>query len=176
MIEIWKDIPNYENLYQISNLGRIKSLQNYRKYNILTPRIKKGYYTIGLRKNGKRKWYLIHRLVAKTFIPNNDNLPQVNHIDENKLNNRVNNLEWCNASYNNNYGTRQERVSNTNKLRKEVYKYDKEGNLLAKYHSVKEASIKNKCSISTISEYCRNILHCKDYIFTFKEVVSTDRA
>ena len=62
MIEQWKNIPNYENLYQISNLGRIKSLYNYKRNgtNILVPRLKKGYYTIGLRKNGIRKWYLIH--------------------------------------------------------------------------------------------------------------------
>lgn len=173
-MEIWKDIPNYEGLYQVSNLGRIKSLYNYRKYNILTPRIKRGYYTIGLRKNGKRKWHLVHRIVASAFIMNVDNKPQVNHIDENKLNNRVDNLEWCTASYNNNYGTRQDRVSNTNKLRKEVYKYDLNGNLIEKYRSVKDAAIKNNHSISTISEYCRNILKCKDYIFTYEEVVSTD--
>ena len=58
MKEEWRDIPNYENLYQISNTGKIKSLHNYRKNNILIPRIKKGYYTIGLRKNGKRKYYM----------------------------------------------------------------------------------------------------------------------
>ena len=171
-------IPNYEKEYQVSNLGRIKSLYNYRQNGdkILKPRIKKGYYVVGLRKNGIRKWHLVHRLVASAFIMNEKNLPQVNHIDENKLNNRVDNLEWCNASYNNNYGTRQQRVSNTNKLRKEVYKYDLDGNLIEKYHSVKDAASKNNHSISTISEYCRNILNCKDYVFTYKEVVSTDRA
>lgn len=174
--EIWKDIPNYEGLYQVSDLGRIKSKQNYRKGSILTPRIKKGYYTVGLRKDGVRKWHLVHRLVASAFILNENNLKQVNHIDENKLNNKVDNLEWCSVSYNNNYGTRQQRVSQNNKLRKEVYKYDLKGNLIEKYHSVKDAAIKNKHSTSTISEYCRNILNCKDYVFAYKEVVSTDRA
>lgn len=176
MIEIWKNLPDYDGIYQISNYGRVKSLYNYRKGNILTPRIKKGYYVVGLRKNGIRKWHLIHRLVASAFIMNENNYPQVNHKDENKLNNCVDNLEWCSASYNNSYGTRLKRVSNTNKLRKEVYKYDKNGNLLEKYSSVKDAALKNHHSISTISEYCRNILQCKDYIFTYKEVVSTDRA
>lgn len=176
MIEVWKDIPGYDGIYQISNYGRVKSNYNYRKGNILTQRLKKGYYSVGLRKDGIRKWHLVHRLVASAFIMNKKNMPQVNHIDENKLNNKVDNLEWCTASYNNNYGTRQERVSNTNKLRKQVYKYDKKGNLLEIYHSVKEAATKNNHSISTISEYCRNILNCKDYVFTYKEVVSTDRA
>lgn len=168
MVETWKDIPNYEGLYQVSNLGRIKSNYNYRKGNILTPRLKKGYYTIGLRKDGIRKWHLVHRLVASAFILNENDYPQINHKDENKLNNRVDNLEWCTASYNNNYGTRQVRVSHTNKLRREVYKYDLDGNLIEKYNSVKEAALKNNHSISTISEYCRGILNCKDYVFTYE--------
>ena len=170
MIERWKPIPNYEKEYEVSNLGRIRSLYNYRKdgNRILIQRIKKGYYTVGLRKNGKRRWHLIHRLVASAFIMNKKNMPQVNHKDENKLNNNVDNLEWCTASYNNVYGTRLDRVSNKNKLRKEVYKYDKNGNLLEIYKSVKEAAIKNHHSISTISEYCRGILNCKDYVFTYE--------
>ena len=173
MIEQWKDIPNYENLYQISNLGRIKSLYNYKRNgtNILVPRLKKGYYTIGLRKNGIRKWYSIHRLVAETFIPNIENKPQINHKDENKLNNRVDNLEWCTASYNNNYGTRQQRVSKTNKLRKQVYKYDLKGNLLEVFFSLKEASKKENRDISTLSIKCRNMTDYKGYIYSYKEVV-----
>ena len=91
MKEVWKDIPGYENLYQVSNKGRIKSLYNYKRNgtDILIPRLKKGYYTIGLRKSGKRKWIGIHRLVAMAFILNENNYKCVNHKDENKLNNNV---------------------------------------------------------------------------------------
>lgn len=157
--EIWKDIAEYEGLYKISNLGRIKSLQHYRGINnILTQRIKKGYYTIGLRKKGIRKWYLVHRLVAKTFIPNPDNLPQINHKDENKLNNNINNLEWCSAKYNNSYGTRLARVSQSNKLRKKVCKYDLKGNLIATYNSITEATKLNGLkSLASVSNCCNGI-------------------
>lgn len=166
---IWKNIPEYEGLYLISNYGDIKSLHNYRKGNILKPKIRKGYYQIGLRKNGKRKWYAIHRLVAKTFLNNENNFPQVNHKDENKLNNYVENLEFCTASYNNKYGTRLERVANSNKLRKEVIKYNLEGKFIEEYKSVSEAGRKNNINISCISACCRNtISQTHNYIFKFK--------
>ena len=96
---IWKDIPNYEGIYQVSNLGEVKSLRS----NIfLRPSVKKNGY-LQVRLSGKT--FLVHRLVAISFIPNINNFPQVNHIDENKLNNCVWNLEWCSAKYNTNYGT-----------------------------------------------------------------------
>ena len=153
MKEIWKDIKGYEGLYQVNNYGKIKSLYNYRgKGNILKSRIKKDYYTIGLRKNNKRKWYSIHRLVAQAFIPNPNNLPVVNHKDENKLNNNVDNLEWCTVAYNNNYGIRQEKVKNTNKLKKEVCKLNKNGEILDVYKSIREASEFNNINISCISK------------------------
>lgn len=114
MEEIFKDIYGYEGLYQISNLGRVKSL-NYnktRKEKILKYRKHRyGYLMVVLFKDGKRKEILVHRLVAQSFLPNPDNLPQVNHKDENKTNNCVENLEFCDAKYNSNYGTRNERVA-----------------------------------------------------------------
>ena len=107
MEEVWKPILDYEKLYEVSMSGRIRSLYNYRgKYHILKPRLKKGYLQIGLRKNNKRCWYSVHRIVAKTFIPNPDNLPCVNHKNQNKLDNSVYNLEWCTYHYNNIYGDR----------------------------------------------------------------------
>ena len=115
MKEIWKDIEGYENKYQISNLGRVKALDYRRtkKEKILDSRNNKGYKAIALWNNSKRKVFLIHRLVANAFIPNPNKFPQINHKDENKLNNCVDNLEWCTQFYNNIYGTRLQRVSKT---------------------------------------------------------------
>lgn len=124
MQEIWKDIEGYEGCYQVSNLGRLKSLERtvkgnnggvyVKKEKILTPTINSsGYYHTILRKDGRNVHVYIHRLVAQTFIPNPDNLQQINHISEDKTNNRVDNLEWCSAKYNTNYGTANERRRET---------------------------------------------------------------
>ena len=177
MKEIWKDIPGYENLYQISNKGKIKSFYNYRRNgtNILTPKIKKGYYQIGLRKNGKRKWLSIHRLVAITFISNNNNFKCVNHKDENKLNNNVDNLEWCNHKYNNCYGTRIERVIKNNKSRKEILQYDLDGNFIKEFISIAEAARSVKTSAGNIISCCKGnskYNKVKGYIWRYKGVVS----
>ena len=114
MEEIWKDIKGYENLYQISNLGNVKSL-NYRctKKEKLLKLCKDsdGYLNVNLCKDGKSKTMKVHRLVAEAFLDNPYNLPQVNHINECKTDNRVENLEFCDNRYNINYGTRNERVS-----------------------------------------------------------------
>lgn len=111
------DVPGYEGLYQVSNLGRIKALDRIIahakgfgnrviKGTIMSLSIpSKGYITITLSKNGKKKWCRPHQLVAKVFIPNPLNLPEINHKDENKLNNHVDNLEWCTRLYNIRYGT-----------------------------------------------------------------------
>lgn len=107
MEEIWKDIEGFEELYQVSNLGRVKR--------VTTGRILKsrkdidGYLYVNLCKNGKHKTHRIHRLVAQAFIPNPENKPQINHIDEIKTNNMVSNLEWMTAKENSNHGTRNER-------------------------------------------------------------------
>jgi len=103
--EVWKDVVGYEGIYFISDLGRIKSTyKNHRfidKSGIKSPKTTKyGYFGIELIKNKIHKHYAVHRLVAIAFIPNPDNLPQINHIDGNKKNNRIENLEWCNASMN----------------------------------------------------------------------------
>ena len=167
----FKDIPNFEGMYQIDKNGNVKSLYNYRKGNILKPRLKKGYYQIGLRKNGIRKWYAIHRLIALTFIPNPNNYKCVNHKDENKLNNNVNNLEWCTSKYNNEYGTRIERVKM--KTSKPVLQYDLKGNFIREYKSVREATkLNNIKSISNISLCCKGkYKQVKGYVWKFKKVV-----
>lgn len=107
--EIWKDINEYENIYQISNLGRVKSVKKgiIKKPSVL-PR---GYLRIGLSKCGKVKYYSIHRLVAEAFIPNPFNKPCVNHKDCNTSNNNVDNLEWCTWEENSEYGDRKLKVA-----------------------------------------------------------------
>ena len=108
MEEVWKDIEGYEGLYQISDCGRVRSL-NYHstgKPGYLKPRkSRKGYLRVVLCKNGDEKSFTVHRLVANAFLPNPGNLPQINHKDEIKTNNCVSNLEWCTNQYNQNYGS-----------------------------------------------------------------------
>lgn len=113
---IFKDIPGWEGEYQVSNIGEVYSL----KSNIILKQYLRGrenrlYYYVSLSKNGKHKQYKVSRLVAITFLPNPDNLPVVNHKDENKLNNHVENLEWCDYEYNNNYGNRKQKMVETRK-------------------------------------------------------------
>ena len=110
-MEIWKDVVYFEGLYQVSNLGRVKSLNYSRtgREKVLKPSKTNGYLQVYLYKEGKSKRFSIHRLVAFAFIPNPNNLPIVNHKDEDKSNNCVDNLEWCTVAYNNNYGTKNQR-------------------------------------------------------------------
>lgn len=97
MKEVWKSIEGYEGLYEVSNLGRVKSLQGKKGDNYILSPISNvdGYCVVGLRKKGIYKQFRIHRIVAKHFIPNPENKSTVNHIDGNKQNNCVSNLEWC---------------------------------------------------------------------------------
>lgn len=110
--EEWRDIPGYEGAYSASNMGRIMSLPRITyggrrwKGRILSQQIVKGYYKTSLYGEHDKKLVSVHRLVALAFLPNPNNYPMINHKDENPLNNNVDNLEWCNASYNVNYGTR----------------------------------------------------------------------
>src|SRR5687768_7809758 len=102
-MELWKPIPGYEDLYEISNLGRVKSFRRLKKgsnYKVLKNHLSLGYHTVCLTKNGKTVITKVHRLVAKSFIPNPDNKPEVNHIDMVRNNNHFSNLEWVTRSEN----------------------------------------------------------------------------
>lgn len=123
--------------YQISNLGRVKSLIGHEK--ILKPELRTGYYSVNLCKNGTYKHIRIHRLVAETFLPNPDGLPMINHKDENRLNNNITNLEWCDNKYNSNY-------SNS----KAVYCFD----LDEYFRSASEASVHTGIARSSITKTC----------------------
>lgn len=134
--EVWKDIQGYEGLYQVSNLGRVKSL--HKAEVILKPGINnRGYYFVMLYKDKKYHHALVHRLVAKAFIPNKENFPQVNHKDENKANNCVNNLEWCTNLYNNLYHDKA--IKTGIKEGKPVAQYTLSGKLVKIWQSAHEA-------------------------------------
>ena len=130
--EEWRDAVGYEGLYMVSNTGKVKGLERkvkklngYRTVNerILKPRKNRnGYLQLLLSKEGIRKTVLVHRLVCDAFLPNHLNLPQINHINEIKEDNRVENLEYCDARYNNNFGTRNERAGiSISKAKKGVF-------------------------------------------------------
>ena len=160
-MEEWRDIVGYEGIYQVSNWGRVKSLprkiknQYGKEERMMTQRLDKdGYKRVGLNKDGKQIYYGVHRLVAQAFIENPYNYQQVNHKDENKANNKVDNLEWCTQEYNQNYGTINER--RTQKLKKKVICITTG----EKFDSITEASkkynIKNRADISKVCKGKRN--------------------
>lgn len=153
MNEIWKDIEGYNGLYQISNLGRVKSLGRRGKGcsledRILKPMVNKdGYHLVNLKDvNHVAKWFTVHRLVALHFIPNPNDYKEINHKDEIKGNNIVTNLEWCTREYNVSYGTVIERQSNNKKgqsnewLNKPILQYSLEGEFIAEFDSTTQAA------------------------------------
>ena len=148
---MWKKIEGYSR-YSVNEVGDVR---NDRTGRILRWGQDKrwGYYNICLYDDsGKKRGRWIHRLVAEAFIPNPDNLPQVNHKDENKANNSVENLEWCTASYNSNYGTHNTKIGRA--LSKRVYQYE-DGELVGWYDSTKLAGRFLGISPSKISDCCR---------------------
>ena len=157
-------------IYQVSNLGRIRNNSNFNyRGRILKPFWDTHeYLQVRLYKDNKNKSRKVHRIVAETFIPNPNNLPQVNHIDENPKNNRVDNLEWCTASYNINYGNRMKKY--IQKRNKKMLQYDLEGNFIKEWESIKSIAEELKISKSGISNCAKGkFKQFKDYIWKFKE-------
>lgn len=140
--------------YQVNNFGKIRSLKNNKIKEIKQTDNNYGYLCATLCSNGKLKTEKVHRIVAKTFIPNPNNLLCVNHKDENKYNNCVDNLEWCNHYYNNHYGKRTKKVKT--KLAKKVRQYDLKGNFIKEYESTIEVERQLGYFQSSISNCCNN--------------------
>lgn len=173
--EIWKPVKGYENLYQVSSYGRVSGMGRVTsdgrlvKGKMLKPEKQgKGYFCVYLSKDGKRKCYLIHRLVAEAFIPNPNNHPCVNHKDEDKTNNVVENLEWCTHQYNNNYGGRNKKVAE--KLSKPIQQFTLDGKFVKEYPSVREAGRQNNLHYQNIWKCLKGkYKHCGGYVWKYKE-------
>lgn len=166
-MEQWKTIKGYEGYYQVSNLGRVRSVDRIvrskgnsmqqRKGRILRPNQDRyGYLKIVLQKNGQKKTKMVHRLVANAFILNPHNYSQINHKDENKTNNKTENLEWCTAKYNLNYGTRTKRTAA--KRSKPILQMTPDGQLIEYWPSARVAG-QYGFSSSDIAAVCRGRLH-----------------
>lgn len=166
--EEWRDVQGYEGLYQVSNLGNVKSLDRkttWNEENILTPWVQNGYPFVRLCKDGKTKTFSIHRLVAIAFIPNPLKLPMVNHKDETRNNNHVENLEWCDAQYNNTYGTARQRSAEKQSIAIEQLTTD--GLLVKRWKSIMDAG-RSGFSIGHICHCCQGKRHShKGYVWRY---------
>lgn len=172
-MEEWKTIKGTDGKYSVSDLGNVRRNEHY---TIVSPTLQHpngakvfykerklkgyidsfGYKVVNIKINGKNKGLKIHRLVADNFIPNTNNLPQINHKDENRLNNASSNLEWCTSEYNNNYGTRKEKLRKTSGIR--VAQYSLDGKLIKIWDSVSQASQSFGCkTTSCIRRVCKKL-------------------
>lgn len=176
MEEIWKDVVGFEGLYKVSNCGRVFSIK---RNIILKQNVNgrgQGYFQVGLY-NGKNHTKPIHRLVAEAFIPNPNEYPQVNHIDEDAKNNHVDNLEWCTSRHNNNHGTRNKRISESErsspkKKRYAISQYTLDGQFVRTFSSATEAGRHGftKSHILDCARGSSRFSHSQGYIWKFAEV------
>lgn len=173
MQEIWKDIIGFEGWYQVSNLGRVRSLDRDIIFDngksktakmrlngkvLSITRQTQGYSQVGLSKHNLRKSYRLNRLVANAFIPNPENKPEVNHIDGDKKNNRVDNLEWVTGKENIQHAIKTGLVDRRNR-RKAVLQIDMEGKIVAEFDSIKSAAKNTGIQNGTICAVCKGYKH-----------------
>ena len=151
-MEEWRAVKGYEGLYEVSNTGKVRSLRTNRMLKPLV--LPNKYLQVSLYKDKKREQPLVHRLVAMAFIENESNLPMVNHKDENKQNNHVFNLEWCDCRYNNNYGELSPVKAMQISRQKSVAQFSMDGVFIRKFDSSHEAARSTGCHQSSISHCC----------------------
>ena len=166
-IEVWKPVAGYEGSYEVSSFGRVRSLERsefigpyirLRKGKIMRQKLTKyGYLEVTLFKNNKPSTKKVHRLVAEAFLPNPDNLPEVNHRDEDKTNNAVWNLEWCSSKYNMNYGSLKSKIAA--KLSKPVAQLSTDGTIIKTYASAAEAGRSGVAMQQHITDVCNHKNH-----------------
>lgn len=154
-MEEWKDVVGYEGLYKVSNYGNLFSCR--RGIVMKQTTTKKGYLSCGLCVGGKQKIHAVHRVVASAFLPNPYNLPQVNHKDECKTNNRVENLEWCTDEYNRHYGTTVEKAAKGHY--KKVDQYALDGKLIRTWDGISVAADTLGVSRTHITDCCKGGLN-----------------
>jgi hypothetical protein len=193
-MEIWKDIEGYEGLYQVSNLGRLRSFDRVVRHSKGVPFVKtvrgrimsiinlnRGYNRINLSVNNNRRSFFIHRLVASAFIENNEGLPEVNHLNGIKTDNRAVNLEWCTSSENSRHAiliglqkpTRpwQGKTGALNPSSKPVLQFTKQGIVITEYASAHEAMRATGIDFSFIAMCCRGKCKtAKGFVWKYKEV------
>lgn len=179
----WRPVPGYEGLYEVSNDGQVRSLFRYKK--VLKPHLRNNYYNYQLFKDKVGKYIGAHRLVAMAFIPNPDGLPFVNHKDECRTNNSVENLEWCSPQYNSTYGTARQRCKAKTNYKdpkrlawahelglstgRPIAQYTKDGKLVRTYRSASECARENMWTISNIRRAASGERKTA-YNYIFKEV------
>lgn len=181
MNEIWKDIKGYEGLYQVSNTGKVKSLERLVPAKIkgtfqkIKEKIRKttlttaGYEYVVLANNGKNKTLLVHRLVAETFIDNPENKKCINHKDENKSNNSVDNLEWCDYEYNNTYKDIHLR-RNIEKIARKVIQYDLDMHEIKRWDKIIDAANTYNAAPANIIKCCKGErTHCCGFKWRYYE-------
>ena len=175
--EIWKDIPEYEGIYQVSNLGRVRSVDRFSRHGhrlrgklLSRLNVGKGYVAVGLNKDGTRRQFYVHRLVAFAFVSGYEDGFEVNHINEDKEDNRASNLEWVNHITNINHGTGRKRQFEKLYTKKKVEMYSIDGEFISSFESACQAGRSISVRVSHIAECCRGI--CKTaygYKWKYKE-------
>ena len=165
-MEVWKNVVEYEGVYEVSNLGNVRRIFTNHTRMLKPILTHNGYYNISLCRDSKVHSKRLHRIVAEAFIDNVENLPVINHKDEDKLNNKASNLEWCSVKYNTNYGTGLSRGAQ--KRNKPIYQYDKDRNFIQEWKSLTEASNAGY-SAGNISQCCNGKRkYHKNYIWCYK--------
>ncbi len=186
LIEKWRPIKDYEGLYEVSNIGRVRSLDKWVSAKAESMAFKRGkilksnpngggYLSVTLCKDSNNhKIYLVHRLVAEAFLDNPNNLPCVNHKNEDKTDNRIENLEWCSYEYNINYGTALARMKakvTNGALSKVIQQFTINEELINEYPSINEAKRQNGYCVGNISKCCQGKRKTAyGYIWKYKEV------